>query len=152
MKVADFYLETILSYYEDEIMGEAYFYGLARHFDECEKLALLAKVECRAAESIRPLLNKYDLTPRDESKLKILGESHVERHRSYTWPGFMEYIVKRYPGYLDDFKALEQMAPNEDLAALKILTDHEVAAIAFAEKELAGDPDSLAPLYKYLQQ
>lgn len=27
------------------------------------------------------------------------------------------YIVKRYPGYLEDFKALERMAPEEDLYA-----------------------------------
>jgi hypothetical protein len=152
METSEIYLQTLLSYYEDEIMGEAYFYGLARHFDECEKLVLLARVERRAAESIRPLLDKYDLTPRNESKLRILGESHVERHRSYTWPGFMEYIVKRYPGYLEEFKALECMAPDEDLYALSILTDHEVVAIEFAEKEIAEDPNSLAPLHEYLRQ
>jgi hypothetical protein len=32
-------------------MGEAYFYGLADHFDEREKLILLARVERRAAQS-----------------------------------------------------------------------------------------------------
>ena len=34
------YRETLLSYYEDEIGGEAYFYALAEHFDESEKLSL----------------------------------------------------------------------------------------------------------------
>jgi dimethylamine/trimethylamine dehydrogenase len=152
MRVTDFYLETILSYYEEEIMGEAYFCGLARHFDEREKLVLLARVERRAAQAVYPLLQKYKLTPRDESVLKSQGEGHVERHRSCQWPDFMSYIVRRYPGYLDEFKALERMAPEEDLRALKILTDHEVAAIDFAKKELAHDPDSLDPLYKYLEQ
>ncbi len=44
------YLETLLKYYEDEVMGEAYFYGLADHIGgvvEREKLALLAEVERR---------------------------------------------------------------------------------------------------------
>jgi len=152
MRVTDFYLQTILSYYEEEIMGEAYFYGLARHFDEREKLVLLARVERRAAQAVYPLLQKYKLTPRDELVLKSRGEGHIERHRSCQWTDFMSYIVQRYPGYLDEFKALERMAPEEDLHALKILTDHEVAAIDFAKKELANDPDSLATLYKYLEQ
>jgi len=42
------------------------------------------------------------------------------------------------------------MAPIEDLTALSVLTDHEIAVIDFAKRELAGDPDSTAPLYLYL--
>ncbi|MCP4390891.1 MAG: hypothetical protein GY802_21525, partial [Gammaproteobacteria bacterium] len=53
--------------------------------------------------------------------------------------------------YLDDFKALEQMAPAEDLPALERLTEHEVVVIDFAKKELAGDADSLAALLQYLE-
>ena len=150
MRTTDKYLKTLLSYYEDEIMGEAYFYGLVDHFEEKGKLTLLARVERRAAESVVPLLNKYDLVPRDESELKTQGESYVGRHESFDWFELMTYIVNRYPGYLDDFTALEKIAPEEDLYALNILTDHEVAAIEFAKRELTGDPDSLAPLYDYL--
>jgi dimethylamine/trimethylamine dehydrogenase len=62
----------------------------------------------------------------------------------------MTYIVERYPGYVEDFRALEQMAPIEDLSALNVLTDHEIAVIDFAKKALAGDPDSTTPLYLYL--
>jgi len=151
METTENYLKTLLSYYEDEIMGEAYFHRLADHFDEREKLVLLAIVERRAAESILPLIRKYGLTPRAESELKALGKADVEHHESFTWPELMSYMVKRYPGYLDDFTALEKIAPEEDLYALNILSDHEVAAIEFAEKELTGDPDSLTPLHEYLQ-
>ena len=150
MKATDEYLKTLLSYYEEEIEGEAYFYGLVDHFEEQEKLTVLARVERRAAESVVPLLEKYELAPRDESELKTRGESYVGRHASFDWFEFMTYMVNRYPGYLEDFTALERMAPEEDLCALNNLTDHEVAAIEFAKRELAGDPDSLAPLYDYL--
>ena len=152
MRTTDKYLKTLLSYYEDEIMGEAYFYGLVDHFEEKEKLTLLARVERRAAESVVPLLNKYDLVPKDESELKTQGESYVGRHESFDWFELMTYIVNRFPGYLDDFTALKRIAPEEDLYALKIFTDHEVAAIEFAKKELGGDPDSLSHLYDYLHQ
>ncbi len=145
------YLETLLSYYEDEIRGEAYFYTLAEHFDESEKFILLARIERRAADAIRPLLEKYGLKPRDESVIEDEGRSYLDEHRSYSWPEFMAYIVKRYPGYLDEFKALEQMAPAADLPALTILTNHEAVVIDFAKKEIAGDPGSLTPLIQYLE-
>ena len=152
MRATDKYLKTLLSYYEEEIEGEAYFYGLIDHFEEQEKLTVLARVERHAATSVVPLLEKYDLVPRDESELKTRGESYVGRHASFDWFEFMTYIVKRYPDYLEDFTALKRMAPEGDLYALNILMDHEVAAIEFAKRELAGDPDSLAPLYDYLHQ
>ncbi len=152
MRATDKYLKTLLSYYEEEIEGEAYFYGLVDHFEEQEKLTVLARVERHAASSVVPLLEKYDLVPRDESELKTRGESYVGRHASFDWFEFMTYIVKRYPDYLEDFTALKRMAPEGDLYALNILMDHEVAAIEFAKRELAGDPDSLAPLYDYLHQ
>ena len=56
----------------------------------------------------------------------------------------------RYPQYLDDFVVLEKMAPTEDLEQLQQLTAHEIAALEFAELELANDPDSCAPLHQYL--
>ena len=34
MRATDNYLKTLLSYYEEEIEGEAYFYGLVDHFEE----------------------------------------------------------------------------------------------------------------------
>ena len=145
------YLDTLLRYYEEEISGEAYFYALAEHFVERDKIFLLAKTERVAAQAIEPLLKKYKLLPRGELELKDLGRSYVELHQSYSWLEFMTYVVERYPGYLDDFTGLERMAPTEDLPALKRLTDHEVAVIDFAEKELRNDPDSLVPLIRYLE-
>jgi len=73
VKATDKYLKTLLSYYEEEIEGEAYFYGLVDHFEEQDKLTVLARVERRAAESVLPLLEKYELIPRQESELKARG-------------------------------------------------------------------------------
>ena len=44
MRATDNYLKTLLSYYEEEIEGEAYFYGLVDHFKEEGKLTVLARV------------------------------------------------------------------------------------------------------------
>jgi dimethylamine/trimethylamine dehydrogenase len=146
------YLDTLLRYYEEEIEGEAYFYALAEHFTEREKTRLLARLERHSVAMIPPLLQKYGLQPRDETTLAREGRGHVESHQSFTWPQFMHYIIERYPGYLDDFTALERMAPAADLPALRHLTEHEVIVIDFAKKELAGDADSCIPLLDYLDE
>ena len=151
----DAYRRTLLDYFEEEIMGEAYFDALAEHFEdngERDKLRLLARVERCAAEAVRPLLRKHDLMPRDEPVLESLGEADVAAHQDYSWRQLMAYMVARYPGYVDDFEALERLAPEADLPALKLLTRHEVAAIEFAGKEVARDADSAAPLHRYLEQ
>lgn len=152
MKPSDEYLKTLLRYYEEEVSGEYYFRGLAAYFDEKEKLILLAMVERRAAESVCSLIKKYRLTPKSNQQLKQEGQGHVLLHESYTWSEFIEYIIKRYPGYLNDFANLKAMAPEDDWPQLDVLTQHEVAAIEFAQKEHANDPESIQPLLTYLQQ
>ena len=146
------YLETLLRYYEEEIAGEAYFYGLAEHFKQREKTLLLAQVERVAAEAVAPLLKRYGLVPRDEKMLAQEGRDDVSLHADWSWIRFMNHIVERYPGYLDEFEELESMAPETDLDALERLTWHEVIVINFAQQELAGDPRSTQTLLTYLNQ
>jgi len=146
------YLDTLLRYYEEEISGEAYFYGLLEAFGESEKVTLLARMERSAGQSIEPLLEKYALGPVNEKQLKDLGESEVSRHQGLSWHQFMTHIAERYPLYLDEFHALEAMAPAEDLPLLQRLTEHEIVVIEFAERELSGRPDSMQPLEQYLAQ
>ncbi len=147
------YFKTLLDYYEAEVMGEAYFRGLAEHSDgpaEHSKYILLADVERHAAAATRPIVDKHGLKPRSEAELFEIGESHVARHQDHSWMAFVDYMLVRYPAYIDEFEALERMAPAADLPALEFLTRHEVEVIDFAKLEKAGDPDSLAPLHRYL--
>ena len=46
----------------------------------------------------------------------------------------------------------QNRSPEDDMPALKRLTQHEVVAIDFANKEVAGDPDSLASIREYLDR
>lgn len=149
------YLKTLLDYYEAEVMGEAYFRGLADLADdpaEKDKLALLAAVEKHAAAAVVPLLDKHDLTPRSEAELKAIGKTQVEHYGDYDWMALVDHMLVRFPGYVDDFENLERMAPKADLPELEFLTLHEVVTIDFANMEKAGDPDSQAPLHLYLTQ
>ena len=147
------YLPTLLRYYEEEVAGEIYFRELGTHFESPavrDKFELLAKVERHAASMVVPLLEKYQLTPRSAAELETSGRASVGRHQNYTWDEFIAYVLKRYPLYMDDFHNLENMAPVIDLPFLIALSDHEVAAIEFANRERDGDPESWVPLTDYL--
>ncbi len=149
------YLKTLLLYHEEEVMGEAYFNALACHFsdpDEKRKIQLLAKVERHAAESVRPLLDKYGLTPRPDSDLKQLSLDDADRDGALSWEAFMQKVAKDYKKYMPSFLALENAAPEEDLPALKVLTEHETISIEFAEQEYLGAPGTESILKRYIEE
>ena len=147
------YLDTLLLYFEEEIIGESYFLGLAKRFpdqDQREKMTYLAKVERCAAEQVKPLLHKYGLKPRLDTELFDCAQEDIEHSFSLGWKGLIDHMVESYPDYMPEFQALEAMAPSEDIACLKRLTAHEVAAIEFATLEQAGGKNSLTPLQVYI--
>ena len=149
------YLNTLLLYYEEEIMGEGYFLSLSKHFTEKhqkEKMVMMAEVERYAAKSVMPLLQKYKLQPRPAKILHTIGEEGVKKIVNLSWIEFIQQINDNYPNYLIEFAALEALAPSEDLPLLKILTNHEIAAIEFAELELAGVNPSIKPLLEYMKK
>jgi len=149
------YLKTLLLYHEEEVIGEAYFNALADHFsnpDEKRKTQLLAKVERRAAESVRPLLEKYGLTPRPDSELKQLGLDDVDQDGPLSWDAFMQKMARDYKKYMPAFLALENAAPEEDLPALKVLTEHETISIEFAEQECLGAQGTDSILKRYIDE
>ena len=147
------YLKTLLLYYEEEIMGEGYFFALSSYFGEKhqqDKMILMAEVESYAANAVLPLLKKYNLKARASNDLRLMGKRGVAKVQGLSWKEFMFQICNKYPSYLTEFENLENMAPKIDLPLLKILTDHEVAAIEFAKLEIDGSKKSIKPLTKYL--
>jgi len=148
------YLDTLLLYYEEEVEGEAYFQTLAemaKKPDQRNKLQLLAKVEHHAASVTYPLIRKYALTPRSNTILFQSGQDQAQAAFK-LWGDLLAEMARTFPGYVDDFLALEAMAPPEDLPCLKLLTAHEVAAVAFLDLELSGTRGSVAPLNAYLEE
>lgn len=148
------YLDTLLLYYEEEVEGEAFFQTLADVADtpdHRDKLHLLAKVEHRAAAVTLPLILKYGLTPRSEATLFQSGREQA-RKTEKPWNDLLAEMVRTFPGYIDDFLRLEAMAPHEDLPRLKLLTEHETAAVEFLDLEVQGAQDSVAPLKAYLEK
>ncbi|MEM6679590.1 MAG: hypothetical protein AAF675_17130, partial [Pseudomonadota bacterium] len=146
------YLDTLQLYYEEEIMGEAYFEAMAERFDlpaQKEKMRLLAEVERRAAAYVRPLIERHGLKPRNRAALIAIGQGHAAAETG-DWELLLAEMRRTYPGYIDDFERLEAMAPPGDRPALALLTEHETAAIAFLDAESEGTTDSTVPLRRYI--
>ncbi|MFK7836511.1 MAG: FAD-dependent oxidoreductase [Sulfitobacter sp.] len=147
------YLETLLLYYEEEIEGEAYFAGVAEKLslpEQRDVFAMLAQVETYTAAAMRPLIEKYGLTPRSVDELHASGKAQAAKECD-DWQALMDEMRETYPSYIDAFEKLEAMAPTEDLPGLKIATAHEIAAVDFLDREAANDPDYTAPLRHFLK-
>lgn len=148
------YLKTLLDYFEEEVGGIAYFEALAEICTAPEhkaKMRMLAQVERHTADIVAPLLERHGLTPRDTQTLMSEGTADALRGPR-DWEGMIAHMRKVFPGYIADFERLERMAPPQDVAILKRMTEHEVVAIAFLELEAKGQPDALAPLQRFLSQ
>lgn len=149
---SDEYLRVLKDYYEEEIEGEAYFNALADRQPEHHqklKMRLLAQVEAYAAAAVAPLLAQYNITPRDTAGLHASGKVMASKEPE-SWEELLAKMRKLFPGYVEDFQNLEALAPPQDLPLLKVLTAHEVAAVAFLDAEEKGATDSDAPLWHYL--
>jgi hypothetical protein len=136
-------------------MGDAYFSGMAEisvNSSEKEKLKLLAKVEQCTAARVRPLLEKHELKPRPVKELISLAQKWIEQRRQLSWSELISDMVKNYPVYIEQFEALESMAPQSDLSLLRKLTEHEMVLVDFANRESEGRHDSLEPVLHYIEQ
>ena len=149
------YFEALLKAYEGEIAGEVYFKTLSGMFTEptCSRnLLLLAAVERRTSMVLQPLIDRHRIKPSNRAELVTLGKSWVTERAFRHWKDLINHMTTHYPGYIEKFKALEAAGPIEDKAALKILVEHEIALLDFAECEKAGDTNSRARLQSFLAE
>ncbi len=145
------YLLTLQEYYEEEVSGEAWYRALADLFEGARrnKMLRLAEVEGHTAQIVRPLIDAYGLAPKASSALQEEGRKAAQSGPQ-EWDALLDQMRADFPQYIDDFKALEAMAPPQDRAILKRMTEHEVVAIEFLALEAAGDPQSTALLDAFL--
>lgn len=149
------YRPILLLFYEEEVIGEALFLGLAARFtapDQSEKARLLSQMERRVADAVRPLLERHALFPRSDSELHAIGAAEASALRHLSWDAFLRKIEAEFPVFLEEFAALNRVAPATDRPALAAFDDHEIATIDFARRELAGDSDSKAPLTAFIER
>lgn len=146
------YLARLTCYYEEEVEGEAWYRALAERMAlprQKEKMLLLAEVERATAEAVRPLIDRYGLKPAPVDSLAATGRRQAAEGPQ-DWDTLIALMLETFPAYVTDFETLERMAPPSDRPLLARMTAHEVAAIDFLNREIAGDPDSTEPLLRFL--
>lgn len=149
------YLSILKQYYDEEVSGEAFYKGLSKYFDdpkELEKISYLAKVEKHAASTVRPLLDKYKITPQSDTELYVIGKNQARQYSRYDWHSLMKEISTNFPNYIGEFIALENMAPTTDQTILRKLTAHEIAVIEFANLELENCPRKLTAAFRLFKR
>jgi dimethylamine/trimethylamine dehydrogenase len=152
-EVSQKYLETLLQYYEEEIEGEAYFAGIADRLTasgQKEKFTLLSEMETYTAAAMKPLVEKYGLSPRSIKELHANGYAQAAK-APVEWDMLIVEMQKTFPQFIVDFERLEAMAPSDDQPGLKVATAHEVAAVDFLNREAANDAASSEPLRSFLK-
>lgn len=146
------YPSSLLLCLEEECAGEAFFAALAERHDGRERHALLlmAQIERAMTEALRPLVERHRLTPSPVAVLHAAGAREAKAQQGFAWRGFLKDMASDYPAYLGEFEAIARLGPAEDQAVFQLLLDHEIAFIDFAERDLAGDPDSHRALETFL--
>ena len=112
-------------------------------------MLLLAEVERHTAAAVRPLIDRYGLTPASDDTLAASGRAQAAT-APQDWDSLIARMIKTFPADIPAFEALERMAPPADRPLFARMTAHELAAIAFLDREVRGDPERTEPLLQFL--
>jgi dimethylamine/trimethylamine dehydrogenase len=149
------YCTQVANAYEDEVAGEAFFAALAdlaTTQDAAAKLRLLARVERATAKLLRPVIERHGIAVRAEAELAEEGRLEAPAWTTRDWPDLARRFAEDFPRYIAEFEAIEAIGPETDRGALRALTRHEIALVAFARAEAEGRTPATCPLLAYLAE
>lgn len=155
MMTQDQFERYLVGAYEGEVGGHAYFNRLAACYtdpDQSQKLECLARLEKRTAEWLRPVLARYGLTARPDAESGVRGIKAADADAEKSWQQLIIHFRDDYAPYILEFETLEAAGTDEDQPALRALTQHEVAIVEFAKRELAAVQPSELPVASLLTE
>ncbi|KAA0084542.1 hypothetical protein CIW52_11110 [Mycolicibacterium sp. P9-64] len=139
--------------YEGEIIGCAMYREMmsASNHPNSRALQLLYSIERVTADALKPMITRYEIAVAEDASVTEgieLGKRLVGR----SWDDMWRETIRLAEDYLDDFNRLSEVLKSEDIALGVQVVEHEEALIAFARREIDGDPDATAPLEDYLRR
>ena len=148
------YRDGILLAWQGEQWGKAFFERIAQATEDAGQRAkweVLAELEEATGNRLLPLLDPDAERPSAEGYRAL--DAAVDTYAKLSWTEALEQMVPVLDPAIERFEKLLAMAPNEDRETVQILVDHEVALKRFAERELAGDPQtSLDPVRAVIER
>lgn len=139
--------------YEGEIVGAAMYEELIarRISDHGQALKLLYDIERITANALAPLIEQFGIevsVDRATEEGHQLGISLTDK----PWKSMWTEVIRLADDYLGDFSRLAEILTGPHAAVGRQLVEHEEALLAYAHREIADDPDALAPLHHYLNR
>ena len=128
--------------YQGEVLGEALFGRMADQMDDEDHLAkmrVLAELERRTKEAVAPALERAGLStaPEDES----LQTAEALAGAAVTpWKDLMATFAPITSQFCAMYRRIGELDPSEKETS-DLLVAHELALVAFARAEIAGDTE-----------
>lgn len=147
------YRDGILQAWQGEQWGKAFFDQLAERTVDAghrAKWQVLGQLEEATGNALTPLVGD-SAEPDPEGYRQV--DTAVAAYSKLPWAEAMEQMMTLLDPVIERLERLLAMAPAEDREAVQILVDHELALKRFAERELAGDPEtSLEPVRAVIER
>lgn len=136
--------------FEGEIIGCALYDRMIGDpaYPKKDALELLYAIERMTADALEPLIVRYDVAVSEESATRE-GRQVAEALAGRPWKDMWTEVTRLADDYLTDFRCLADLLDGDEAAVGVQVVEHEEALIAFAHREIADDPDALAPLRDY---
>lgn len=147
------YRDGILQAWQGEHWGKAFLEQIAERTDDAghrAKWQVLALLEEATGNALTPLVPD-SAEPDPEGYRQV--DAFVAEYAKLSWTEALEQMMTLLDPAIERFERLLAMAPEEDRDTVQILVDHELALKRFAERELAGDPEtSLDPVRAVIER
>lgn len=149
------YQDLLLSAFEGERFGAAFFATMAEAEtdpDRVAKLRTLETIETRTAATLEPLARVAGIEIGDGADSIKTGVELGAGSAAGGWDEFVKGLNDVLPQFLASFVRCRELAPDPTDSALVALVAHEQAISTFAQLECAGRADlSHQPLKWYLE-
>jgi hypothetical protein len=127
--------------YQGEVLGEAYFAGMAQRVTDPalrEKVDLLRCLERSTKELLQPVINRLGVAAEpDQAMVDAAGNvTDVE------YLPMLKTFVAAAAEYLGRYTQLRKLVEPPDASIVDQLIAHELAFELFARRELAGENDN----------
>jgi hypothetical protein len=132
--------ELWIKAYQGEVLGEAFFAGVADRLDDDErarKMRVLATLERRTKDAVAPALERAGISTEPDPAMVSVAEALVPDSAAGAWQDLMSSVVNVTAQYMPLYRRIGELNPAEGETA-DLLLAHEVALADFARAELAG--------------
>jgi hypothetical protein len=143
----------LTGWYAGEVGGEALFNAQAARSspDAARKWLALARVEAALASKLAVVMAERRIPIPAIEDAAGRAQQRCEATAGKSWPEIMQWLHRLAAAALEQMQADAATLPVELDAIGKLVVDHEMALVAFAQRELKGDAaKSLQPIDAFL--